>query len=449
MATINPAVRTNPALQPQPSTAPQPAGAPAHEPEARGPRTAFAQGALQQRPKMSAEGSESSRPPRADMASLTSSLPGVARSDGIRRPPASMLQAAGAAPAAAAAPPAPATAPSAAHVRTQLQQAVDRLGQGGPASKPSATQQLDAHQAVLAYGSQAGTLADRIVPGYHKAMTTLATALTGGDKKADLNTDPAQWLGQKLAGPALNMVGRQQVALPPEAIVPDEMVDLMNKLDPGAGEALRNQVTQQQQELGSAGSASNQKIGQVVSGLATVAQKVAQDPSSSSTASPHQKAAVDTMISASAGAATGAAQAFQAGKAKVEVPDMEALRKAQVPEGASGKDVLARLPTQSAPLSYSRHKPMAERTSEFKESTKGASIAQYASAALRVGMKAMDAIHPDKVAAMLMSAAPFVAGSGAGAPVAAAMTGVAAALGAYATVRPYLETAAQVATAVA
>lgn len=282
------------------------------------------------------------------------------------------------------------SARSSSHLQASLQA---NLAEGDP--------QLRAHAEVMAYGQHAATHGDRVLPFVHSVMklavagTSMAfglgrnAGLAGADALARLERGAPQdtgflsgtpaparpndanslrlgaaafgqslvmgsatggvgnLLGQYVVGPLVNMVPRQFAAIDARAVVPDEMVHLMNQMQPGAGDALRTQAAATQKDAAAIDSNSNVQLGQVSFDLVTAARFGIQGAQPLGVLG---QVGAGLSVSATAGAVIGAVMAMRQSVATVEVPDLTALRQA-----AAQGTPLADVPRQPAPLFYAKH----------------------------------------------------------------------------------------------
>ncbi|PPT94573.1 hypothetical protein XarbCFBP7408_13290 [Xanthomonas arboricola pv. guizotiae] len=130
-------------------------------------------------------------------------------------------------------------------------------------------------------------------------------------------------LGQLLIGPVINLLPRQFHAVDPRAVVPDQIVNDMNALVPGAGDKLRESIVRQQKEITDIGSPSNIKIGQFCFDAVTGARAAALGSERLGAAG---QVGFGLAVSATAGGLIGAAMATRQAVSTIAVPKAESLR---------------------------------------------------------------------------------------------------------------------------
>ncbi len=283
-----------------------------------------------------------------------------------------------------------------AQVRTDLQGALEALQR-----QPGSAQAQDAaHQALRTYARSTAGYADCMLPVVHK---TLAVGVAGagmafgvgrssGVALADLalrsaRGDPTSlglqapaipagrpgtdavvnataqaalgaaiggmgsFVGQTLVAPLVNRINRQSAPVDLRAVVPDEMVALMNQLQPGAGTALRAAARAEQQQNVNIASERNVAVGKFFFDAANAVRVGMQG---SNTLGVAGNVLAGTAVSSCAGACIGATIAINASLAQARVPDMDQLRAAAAAPGA-GPAALDTLPTHAVPLFFTKH----------------------------------------------------------------------------------------------
>lgn len=159
--------------------------------------------------------------------------------------------------------------------------------------------------------------------------------------------------GQYLAAPLVNMIPRQFAPIDLRAVLPDETVSLMNQLQPGAGDSLRQQVQEAQRDVASINSASNVRLGQIAFDAITAARFAAQGGLPLGVAG---QVGIGLAVSSSAGMAIGSVMATRQSVATHEIPDLHALRQAAVTHNATpdsdGAAVLAGVDKNAVPLFF-------------------------------------------------------------------------------------------------
>ncbi|WP_230079299.1 hypothetical protein [Xanthomonas oryzae] len=130
-------------------------------------------------------------------------------------------------------------------------------------------------------------------------------------------------LGQFLVGPIINLLPRQFHTVDSRAVVPDEIVDEMNKLVPGAGTELRASVLSRQAEIIDIGSQSNIKIGQMFFDGVLAARAMALGGEQLGAAG---QVSFGLAASATAGGLIGATMATRQSVSTITIPDLEYLK---------------------------------------------------------------------------------------------------------------------------
>lgn len=269
--------------------------------------------------------------------------------------------------------------------------------------------QAHAHREAVQYGKHAATVLDTALPVLHAMLkiggagTSMAfglgrnSGMAAGDAlgrlergapqapglragpelpAAALSSDTAlklgatglqQWLlgaatgavgnmaGQYLAAPLVNLIPRQFQKIDDLAVLPQESQDLMNLLQPGAGDALRAQVLQAQNEIGNIDSESNKTLGKIAFGSVFAARFA-------SMATPLGAAGqvlTGLVMSAGAGMGIGAVMATRQATTTLEIPDLEELFRAVEANPHNGEAALAAVPKHAVPLFYAKQTPTA------------------------------------------------------------------------------------------
>jgi hypothetical protein len=289
---------------------------------------------------------------------------------------------------------------NAAAVRGALQTALTALQSPAPGTSP-ADAQLQAHEALIRYAGSKASYADALLPVLHKASavgvagagmafgagrsTGVALADTAlrmhrGDEAAlGIKTAPfrpgqngadavvnaaaqaalgsalggvGSFVGQAVVAPLVNRINKQTAPVDVKAVVPDEMVALMNQVHPGAGDALRSKASHEQSSNQNIASDRNVAVGQFFFDAANATRAARQEPNQLGLAG---NILTGTAVSACAGAAIGATIAINSALANIKVPDMAALRDlAGSPAAARGADALQALPHHDVPLFYTK-----------------------------------------------------------------------------------------------
>jgi hypothetical protein len=374
-------------------------------------RTSTAPNTPTQAPLTGAEDSLSSR-----VSAVVDAAAGVARRVGLpvlaAVRDASVTQALGAVVRDAVA---PATS-LAVNVVSTLAKASQQFSQAVASSQPLQTAlsanlenpnaQMGAHLEAVEYGKHSAEVLDRVLPFLHSAArigvagTSLAfglgrsAGLAAGDaigrvergvpqnrdvisgdmpQAATLSSTSTaklaavgvqQWLlgsltgavgnlaGQFVAGPVLNLIPRQFQPIDARAVVPQETVDLMNTLKPGAGNELRDQVKAAQGEIANIASPSNVLLGQISFDAVTAGRFAGQSGTPLGVAG---QVGFGLAVSATAGTMIGAAMAVRQSVATVKVPDIAGLREAVAASPADGAAALANVASKEVPLFFAKH----------------------------------------------------------------------------------------------
>lgn len=290
--------------------------------------------------------------------------------------------------------------------------------------------QLAAHEQAIQYGQHSAKAMDRVLPFAHSvlriglagtsmafgvgrnagvsAADALGRTLRDAPVSSDIvsgSTRPAapltsaaaghaaaagamQWalgsatgavgnmLGQFVVSPLVNMIPRQFQAIDARAVVPDEMVGLMNQLKPGAGNELRDQVKAAQGEIARIDSPSNKQLGEIAFDAVTAARFAGQGGTPLGVAG---QMSFSLAVSATAGSVIGAVLATRQAVATADVPDLNALRQAVANGLADGPAVLAQVPTKSVPLFFARHSNPVASAPPASDIEQGASASASAS----------------------------------------------------------------------
>jgi hypothetical protein len=251
-------------------------------------------------------------------------------------------------------------------LRAAVQQTQLELAQAADSEKGPLQ---EAANAALVANLNHSSLLDKTIPMLHGAAHGAADGAMNafGDKHKDGDKADAQ------APAAPKHAKRWLAAADTTAVVPDERVALMNQLEAGAGDRLRETAAQQQQALahgekdqsrplaavenfvegagtklaaaGAAGAA-GAGVTMAMAGAATGGTAVA-----AAAATAVVGVGVDVAVNAGAGAIHGANKVRHEAKATFEVPKLEDLR-AAVANGTP----LAEVPTQTVPLFYVHHR---------------------------------------------------------------------------------------------
>lgn len=158
--------------------------------------------------------------------------------------------------------------------------------------------------------------------------------------------------GQFLVAPLLNLIPRQFNPIDARAVVPDEIVDLMNQLKPGSGSELRDKVKATQGEISNISSESNVQLGQFSFDAVTAGRFAIQGATPLGASG---QVAVGLAVSATAGAAIGAVMAIRQSVTTVDIPKIADLREAVAAAPADGAAALAQVPTNAVPLYFAKH----------------------------------------------------------------------------------------------
>jgi hypothetical protein len=291
----------------------------------------------------------------------------------------------------------------------QSSQALQQALQGDGVDLSRRENQTEAHSRAVEYGEHAATVLDAALPAVHSILkigvagTAMAfgagrnTGLAAGDALGRLERgapqatgvragpEPAastlpsgtafkllgagaqQWLlgsitgavgnttGQYLAAPLVNLIPRQFAPIDLRAVLPDETVELMNELQPGAGDRLRTQVQEAQRDVASINSASNVRLGQIAFDAITAGRFVAQGGLPLGVAG---QVGIGLAVSSSAGMVIGAVMAARQSVASHEIPDLAALQQAvaahRANPGGDGAAALAEVGRKAVPLFFPR-----------------------------------------------------------------------------------------------
>jgi hypothetical protein len=227
-----------------------------------------------------------------------------------------------------------------------------------------------AHAALVANHHHHGSLLDKVMPTLQEAAHGAADGLlhSFGNKHEEGHegTTPAQQTHQH--------VTRWLAAADTRAVVPDESVALMNKLEAGSGDRLRAAATQRQQDIAhgdnehgrplaavenfvegagqkfvaaGAGAAAGVAVSAALAGAATGGTVFAAAAATAAVG-----VGVDVAVNTGAGALHGASRARHEMQDSMDVPKLEDLRAAL----AKGSTSLDEVPTQQVPLFYVHHR---------------------------------------------------------------------------------------------
>lgn len=158
--------------------------------------------------------------------------------------------------------------------------------------------------------------------------------------------------GQFVAGPLINMLPRQFQAIDARAVVPQEIVELMNALKPGSGNALHDKAKAMQADIANISSESNVRLGQISFDSITAARMAAQSGTPLGVAG---QISLGLAVSGTAGAVIGAVIAVRQSTATIDVPKADALRAALALAPANRP---AELETHAVPLFFAKHATM-------------------------------------------------------------------------------------------
>ncbi|WP_197387854.1 type III effector protein [Ralstonia pseudosolanacearum] len=158
--------------------------------------------------------------------------------------------------------------------------------------------------------------------------------------------------GQFVAGPIINMLPRQFQAIDARAVVPQEIVELMNALKPGSGNALHDKAKAMQADIANISSESNVRLGQISFDSITAARMAAQSGTPLGVAG---QISLGLAVSGTAGAVIGAVIAVRQSTATIDVPKADALRAALALAPANRP---AELETHAVPLFFAKHATM-------------------------------------------------------------------------------------------
>ncbi len=158
--------------------------------------------------------------------------------------------------------------------------------------------------------------------------------------------------GQVVAGPIINMLPRQFQAIDARAVVPQEIVALMNALKQGAGNELRDKAKAMQADIANIASDSSVRLGQIAFDSITAARMAAQGGTPLGVAG---QISLGLAVSGTAGAVIGAVIAVRQSIATIDVPKADALRAALELAPADRPAVLE---THAVPLFFAKHAAM-------------------------------------------------------------------------------------------
>jgi hypothetical protein len=226
-----------------------------------------------------------------------------------------------------------------------------------------------AHAALVANHHHHGSLLDKVMPTLQEAAHGAADGLLhsfGNKHEEGHEGTPAQQTHQHAK--------RWLAAASTSAVVPDESLALMNKLEAGSGDRLREAVTQRQQDIAhgdnehgrplaavenfvegagqkfvaaGAGAAAGVALSTALAGAATGGTVIAGAAATAAVG-----IGVDLAVNTGAGALHGASRARHEMQDSMDVPKLEDLRAAL----AKGSTSLDEVPTQQVPLFYVHHR---------------------------------------------------------------------------------------------
>jgi hypothetical protein len=171
------------------------------------------------------------------------------------------------------------------------------------------------------------------------AQTVMGAALGG----------VGNFVGQTMVAPLVNRIPRQSAPVDVSAVVPNEMVTLMNQIQPGSGTELREAAAAEQRLNANPNSARNVRVGQAFFDGANGLKAYMQG---SDTLGGGGTLLVGTTVSTLAGSAIGATMAINASLSTLSVPNMDSLRR-QADLGAQGR--LENVTRQDVPLFFAKH----------------------------------------------------------------------------------------------
>jgi hypothetical protein len=290
----------------------------------------------------------------------------------------------------------------------------------GASNEQISTAANEAHAAVVSYGKASGQLLDRLMPVAHQTTTVgvAGTAMAFGvgrntgmaiademvramaGKPAELGVTasaaavkpPATWgaaelqwvsgaltgavgnlVGQTVVKPAVDALsGRQHKPIDPQVLVPPQMVQMMNDIHPGSGDALRNQVQAQQGDISKITSNFNVRLGQAAFDVASGARAAIQGNQATGMAG---TVGVGLAVSFAAGSAIGLGMGVRAATGQHKVPDMAALtekhtevtQQRAASQNVDGAAALKDVPKNTVPLFYTHHTALKNPLTAIKQ----------------------------------------------------------------------------------
>jgi len=210
---------------------------------------------------------------------------------------------------------------------------------GGDLAQPAA--QAAAHGAAVRYAQHSAGSFGTVLPLLSVLRQRMGRGAPAGEPLCARGGSDRM---AALAVPLLTLIARQFCKIDARAVVPQETLDLMNRIEPGAGDSLRRQVEQAQADIGDVHSAASLRLRQAT--LDALAAEV------------QGRAALGLAQSASAALMIGVAMVMRHSAATVGVADAAALRSAlsrhAAAPGSAGWVGLAGLRADPVPLFYAR-----------------------------------------------------------------------------------------------
>ena len=207
--------------------------------------------------------------------------------------------------------------------------------------------------AVFDNGAAAPSAAPSGPPSVKSMVVSTIAQLFGGSAAGATGN----LLGQTVVAPVINLMPRQFAPINDKAVVPDQIVNDMNALMPGAGTKLREAVKAQQAEITNISSETNVTLGQVAFDAVTAARAAALGTTPLGVAG---QVGFGLSVSATAGGVIGAVMGVRQSVATIKVPDAEklsALVAAGRTDGAQALEQLMKSPndTHEVPLFFAKH----------------------------------------------------------------------------------------------
>ena len=206
-----------------------------------------------------------------------------------------------------------------------------RRALGADLDRPTA--QAAAHREAVAYGRQRAGLFGAALPLLSALRQRMGYGVTEGDVRGRDRL-------AALAAPLLGLIARQFSRIDARVVVPQEKVDLLNRIDAGAGDALRRRVERAQAEIGDVRSAASLRMHRAALDALAVPPPTR----------PGAPAALELAQLASAASAIGTAMVMRHSAATVAVAEAGALRLRA--EQAPAVDGTAGLSAEPVPLFY-------------------------------------------------------------------------------------------------